>query len=68
MSTLICGARMVRLDDAALRADIRGCKSEIDTLVAATRAAATQPWPAYAATRRTSAVDVGFTRWGSSVP
>lgn len=69
MGTLIRGARVLPLDEPALRAAIRARQEEITALVQATQAAAAGLQPYYDATyRRAAAVDVGFTRWGSAEP
>ena len=61
--------RVLTADEAALRAAIRARQGEIDGLVRATRAAAAGLEPFYAAMlRRAEAVDVGFTRRGSTTP
>ena len=61
--------RVLTVDEPALRAAIRERQAEITLLINATRAAAAKLEPYYAAmVRRTSAVDVGFSRWGHSLP
>lgn len=60
--------RVLTVDEAGLRAAIRARQGEIDGLVRATRGAAARLLPFYDAMyRRAAAVDVGFTRWGSSL-
>ena len=61
--------RVMTVDEAGLLAAIRRLQPEIDTLVHATREAAARLEPFYAAMlRRSQEVDVGFKRWGSSMP
>ena len=61
--------RVLTVDEAGLRRAIRGHQAEITGLVQATRAAAQRLEPCYAEmVRRANAVDVGFSRWGSSDP
>jgi 5-methylthioadenosine/S-adenosylhomocysteine deaminase len=61
--------RVITVDEAGLLASIRRLQPEIDRLVHATRAAAARLESVYAAMlRQSQAIDVGFTRWGSSMP
>ncbi len=61
--------QVLTVDEPALRAAIRAHQPEIDRQVAATNQAAARLAPYYARMlRRTSAIDVGFTRWAGAGP
>ena len=58
------GGKVLTVDEAALRAEIRARQPEIDADIAATRRAADRLEPYWRAMyQRAAAYDVGFTRW-----
>jgi 5-methylthioadenosine/S-adenosylhomocysteine deaminase len=61
--------RMLTVDEVSLRGAVRARQAEITLLIEATEAASVRLEPYYAAmVRRSSAVDVGFSRWGRATP